>query len=597
MKMDKLRSRMWFDGDDLAGYATRGAVRKMGVPDDVFEARPVIGIANSYSEVATCNIHLRLLAEHVKRGVWRAGGFPLEFPAMSLSEPLAKPTTMLFRNLLAMEVEENIRSLPFDGVVLLSSCDKTTPGMLMGAASADVPAICLPGGPMIRGLYGSVELGTGTDIWRFWEEFQAGTISKEQWDDMQGCFSRSNGHCQVMGTASTMSVVVEALGMTLPGAAAIPAVDTRRLSIAEQTGRRIVEMATEDLRPTAILTRQAFENAIRILMAVGGSTNAIVHLAAIAGRVSVELPLTLFDEISQQTPMLANIRPSGAYLMEEFHAAGGVGALVTELLTDLNGDAMTVTGRSVRESFAGARSRNPEVIAAKDAPFQGAGTLTVLRGNLCPDGAILKSSAASASLARHRGPAVVFEDQRDLMRRIDDPDLDVDENSVLVLKNAGPVGAPGMPEWGHLPIPRKLLERGVRDMLRISDGRMSGTAYGTCVLHVAPESAVGGPLALVENGDTIELDVPARSLSLIVDDEVLAERRRRWTPPPAKFTRGYGRLYLEHVSQAPLGADFDFLRGGPGTDLEAYLPLREPLEEELVRESVATALQDRGASQ
>ncbi len=571
--MHRLRSREWFEGDDLAGYATRGAVRKMGVPDNVFEARPVIGVANSFSEVATCNIHLRVLADHVKRGVWRAGGFPMEFPAMSLSEPLAKPTTMLFRNLLAMEVEENIRSLPLDGVVLLSSCDKTTPGMLMGAASADIPAICLPGGPMIRGLYGSEELGTGTDIWRYWEEFQAGTISKDQWEDMQGCFSRSNGHCQVMGTASTMSVVVEALGMTLPGAAAIPAVDNRRLSMAEDTGRRIVEMATEDLRPSAILTREAFENAIRVLMSVGGSTNAIVHLCALAGRVGVDLPLTLFDEISQETPMLANVRPSGKYLMEDLHAAGGVGALLNELMPLLHENATTVTGRSVRDSSRQARIRNRDVIASIDAPFQGPGTLVVLFGNLCPDGAILKSSAASASLTKHRGRAVVFEDQRDLMRRVDNPDLDVEESSVLVLKNAGPIGAPGMPEWGHLPIPRKLLERGVRDMVRISDGRMSGTAYGTCILHVAPESAVGGPLALVENGDEIELDVAGRGLTLLVSDDELAERRRRWEPPTAKFSRGYGRLYLDHVSQAPAGADFDFLVGGPGEDLEPYRPL------------------------
>lgn len=579
MDLEKLRSRSWFAGDDLDGYATRGAVRKMGVAEDVFDPRPVIGIANSFSEVATCNVHLRTLAEHVKRGVWRAGGFPMEFPAMSLSEPLAKPTTMLFRNLLAMEVEENIRSLPLDGVVLLSSCDKTTPGMLMGAASANVPAICLTGGPMIRGMYGSEELGTGTDIWRFWEEFQAGTISKDQWEDMQGCFSRSNGHCQVMGTASTMAAVVEGLGMSLPGAAAVPAVDTRRLSMAEATGRRIVEMAIEDLRPAAILTREAFENAIRVLMSVGGSTNAIVHLCAIAGRVGVDLPLELFDEISQGTPMLANLKPSGTYLMEDLHAAGGVNALIHELMPLLHDQAVTVTGHTIREDSSDARVRNPEVIASLDTPFQAAGTLVVLYGNLCPDGAILKSSAASASLTTHQGRAVVFEDQRDLMRRIDDPELDVDENSVLVLRNAGPVGGPGMPEWGHLPIPAKLLEQGVRDMVRISDARMSGTAYGMCILHVAPESAVGGPLALVRNGDVIALDVPNRRLDLSVGAEELAERRRAWTPPTPKFTRGYGRLYLDHVSQAPQGADFDFLLGGPDTDLEPYRPIKATVED------------------
>jgi L-arabonate dehydrase len=567
-----LRSQRWFGGTDLNGFLHRAWMKAEGLADDAFQGRPVIGIANSWSEATNCNAHLRTVAEHVKRGVWRAGGFPIEFPVISLSEPLMKPTTMLFRNLMSMDVEECIRSLPFDGVVLLSGCDKTTPAMLMGAASADVPAIMVTGGPMLRGMFGTEEVGSGTDLWRYWDEYRAGRLDEESWCELESCFSRSAGHCMVMGTASTMASMAESLGMTLPGNAAIPAPDSRRLALAEATGKRIVEMVREDLRPSRIMTREAFENAIRVDMAIGGSTNAIVHLPAIAGRVRVPLPLSLFDKLSRETPFIANVRPSGKYLMEDFFYAGGLPAVLSQLLPLLHSGAPTVTGRSLAENVRGARVRNPDVIVPLDRPLGKEGGTVILHGNLCPDGAVLKQTAASPHLLRHRGRAVVFESKHDLMARVNDPALDVDETRVLVQKLGGPRGGPGMPEWGQLPIPEKLLRQGVKDMVRVSDARMSGTSYGTCVLHVAPESAVGGPLALVRNGDEIELDVPARRLVLHVSDEELARRRAAWTPPPPAFTRGYGRLYLDHVLQAPDGADFDFLRGGPGQDWPPYEP-------------------------
>jgi L-arabonate dehydrase len=568
----RLRSQHWFGGTDLNGFLHRAWIKAEGFSDDAFQGRPVIGIANSWSEATNCNAHLRTVAEHVKRGVWRAGGFPLEFPVISLSEPLMKPTTMLFRNLMSMDVEECIRSLPFDGVVLLSGCDKTTPAMLMGAASADLPAIMVTGGPMLRGMFGTEEVGSGTDLWRYWDEFRAGRLDEESWCELESCFSRSSGHCMVMGTASTMASMAESLGMTLPGNAAIPAPDSRRLALAEATGKRIVEMVAEDLRPSRILSHEAFENAIRVDMAIGGSTNAIVHLPAIAGRVGVPLPLSLFDRLSRETPFIANVRPSGKYLMEDFFYAGGLPAVLHQLLPLLHGEAPTVTGRSLAENVRGARVRNADVIVPLDRPLGREGGTVILQGNLCPDGAVLKQTAASPHLLRHRGRAVVFESKQDLMARVNDPALDVDETRVLVQKLGGPRGGPGMPEWGQLPIPEKLLRQGVKDMVRVSDARMSGTSYGTCVLHVAPESAVGGPLALVQNGDEIELDVPARRLVLHVPDVELARRRARWTPPPPAFTRGYGKLYLDHVLQAPDGADFDFLRGGPGRDWKPYEP-------------------------
>ncbi|HKS96906.1 MAG TPA: dihydroxy-acid dehydratase, partial [Terriglobia bacterium] len=471
--------------------------------------------------------------------------------------------TMLYRNLMAMDVEECIRAYPLDSVVLLSGCDKTTPAELMGAASADVPAIMVPGGPMLRGMWRGQAIGSGTDTRRAWHEKRAGQLTDEQWCEIEGCISRSAGHCMVMGTASTMTSIAEALGMTLPGSANIPAADSRRLAIAEQSGRRAVEMAREDLRPSRVMTRAAFENAIRVDMAIGGSTNAIIHLVAIAGRLGIDLPLERFDALSRTTPFITNIRPSGAYLMEDMYYAGGLPVVMKELGSLLELDAMTVSGKTVGENVASAQCFNRDVIKAIDQPLKPEGGTVILKGNLAPHGAVIKQSAASAQLVKHRGRAVVFESYDDLLERVDDPDLDVDESSVLVLKSAGPKGAPGMPEWGDMPIPAKLLKAGVRDMVRLSDARMSGTAYGTVVLHVSPESAVGGPLAVVKNGDSIELDVAARRLELLVPDHELKSRLAAWHPAKPHYGRGYGRMYLEHILQAHEGCDFDYLRALP----------------------------------
>jgi dihydroxy-acid dehydratase len=561
MTIPALRSRNWFGRKDLDGFVHRSWIKAEGFSDLMFDGRPVIGIANSWSELTNCNAHLRQVAEAVKRGVLSAGGFPLEFPTISLGEILMKPTTMLFRNLMAMDVEECIRAYPLDGVVLLSGCDKTTPAMLMGAASADVPAIMVTGGPMLRGKWGQEEIGSGTDVWRYWAERRAGRLSEEEWCEMESCMSRSAGHCMVMGTASTMASMAEALGMTLPGNAAIPAPDSRRLALAELSGRRIMEMVAEGLTPSRILSAPAFDNAIRADMAIGGSTNAIIHLVAIAGRAGVELPLERFDELSRTTPFLLNVRPSGKYLMEDFFYAGGLPVVLKELLPLLHRDALTVTGKSVAANVSGAVNHNEDVIRPLTMPIAGEGGTVILTGNLCPHGAVLKQSAASPHLLAHRGRAVVFEDHADLHARIDQPDLPVDETSILVLKRAGPRGAPGMPEWGAAPIPQKLLMKGVKDMVRISDARMSGTSYGTVVLHVSPEAEVGGPLGLVRDGDEIELDVPRRTLTLRVSDEELGRRRAAWKPRPPHFTRGYGKLFLDHVLQAHEGVDFDFLRG------------------------------------
>jgi dihydroxy-acid dehydratase len=561
MTIPALRSRNWFGRKDLDGFVHRSWIKAEGFSDLMFDGRPVIGIANSWSELTNCNAHLRQVAEAVKRGVLSAGGFPLEFPTISLGEILMKPTTMLFRNLMAMDVEECIRAYPLDGVVLLSGCDKTTPAMLMGAASADVPAIMVTGGPMLRGKWGQEEIGSGTDVWRYWAERRAGRLSEEEWCEMESCMSRSAGHCMVMGTASTMASMAEALGMTLPGNAAIPAPDSRRLALAELSGRRIMEMVAEGLTPSRILSAPAFDNAIRADMAIGGSTNAIIHLVAIAGRAGVELPLDRFDELSRTTPFLLNVRPSGKYLMEDFFYAGGLPVVLKELLPLLHRDALTVTGKSVAANVSGAVNHNEDVIRPLTMPIAGEGGTVILTGNLCPHGAVLKQSAASPHLLAHRGRAVVFEDHADLHARIDQPDLPVDETSILVLKRAGPRGAPGMPEWGAAPIPQKLLMKGVKDMVRISDARMSGTSYGTVVLHVSPEAEVGGPLGLVRDGDEIELDVPRRTLTLRVSDEELGRRRAAWKPRPPHFTRGYGKLFLDHVLQAHEGVDFDFLRG------------------------------------
>ncbi len=569
MTAQPLRSRNWFGRADLDGFAHRSWLKSEGFSDHVFDGLPVIGIANSWSELTNCNAHLRQVAEAVKRGVWSAGGFPLEFPTISLGEVLMKPTTMMFRNLMAMDVEECIRAYPLDAVVLLSGCDKTTPAMLMGAASADVPAIMVTGGPMLRGTWRAEELGSGTDLWRLWGDRRAGRLTDEELCEAESCMSRSSGHCMVMGTASTMASMMEALGMTLPGNAAIPAPDSRRLALAELSGRRAVEMARAGgPRPSEILTARAFDNAIRADMAIGGSTNAIVHLVAVAGRVGVPLPLARFDELSKTTPLLANLRPSGKYLMEDFFYAGGLPVVLRELLPLLHGDAPTVNGRSLADNVGDARCWNEDVIRPLAMPLAREGGTVILFGNLCPEGAVLKQSAASPHLLTHRGRAVVFEDHDDLHRRIDDPALPIDESSVLVLKHVGPKGAPGMPEWGAAPIPARLLKQGVKDMVRISDARMSGTSYGTVVLHVAPESAIGGPLALVQDGDEIELDVPRRRLTLRVDEGELARRRAAWTPRPPRFSRGYARLFLDHVLQANEGCDFDFLRGRTPVRLE-----------------------------
>lgn len=556
----KLRSHDWLGENDLRGMSARAYLRAEGFTDHAFGGKPVIGVCNSWSELTTCNAHLRQVAEAVKRGVWEAGGFPLEFPTISLGEVLMKPTTMLFRNLMAMDVEECIRAYPLDAVVLLCGCDKTTPAQLMGAASADVPAIVVPGGPMLSSHWRGELLGSGTDTRRLWHDKRAGRVTDEQWCEVESCISRSAGHCMVMGTASTMTSMAEALGMTLPGCANIPAADSRRLAIAEESGRRAVGMALERLTPSKILTAEAFDNAITTDMAIGGSTNAIIHLVAIAGRVGIPLPLRKFDEISRKTPFIANIRPSGKYLMEDLYYAGGLPAVMKELLPLLHSGALTVTGKSITENVAGAEIFNSEVIHPAAKPLYPQGGTVILNGNLAPNGAVIKQTAASAQLEKHKGRAVVFESQADLVARIDDPKLDVDESCVLVLKGAGPKGAPGMPEWGDMPIPGKLLEAGVRDMVRISDARMSGTAYGTVVLHVSPESAAGSPLAIVKNGDEIELDVARRRLELLVPDSEIKRRLDAWRPPKPHFTRGYGKLFIERILQAHEGCDFDFLR-------------------------------------
>ena len=549
------------DRRDLDGFLHRSWLKSSGVTDQAFRGKPLIGICNSWSELVNCNVHLRGLAESVKRGVLQAGGFPLEFPVMSLGESLMKPTTMLYRNLMAMDVEESIRAYPLDGVVLLTGCDKTNPASILGAASANIPSIVVTGGPMLNGHWRGYELGSCSDCWHYNEEFRAGRITEEEFVEIENSISRSNGHCMTMGTASTMACVTEGLGLTLTGGAAIPAVDSRRSHLAEQAGRAIVDLVERDIKPSDILTREAFENAIRVLHAISGSTNAILHLVAYAGRVGVDLPLQLFDDLCRTTPWLVDLKPAGRFLMEDFFYAGGLPAVMAQIAELLHLDALTVSGRTVGENIAGAEIVNTDVIRPAESPLDEGGSLAVLRGSLCPDGAVMKISAADPGLLQHEGRALVFEDIHDLAGRVDDPDLDCDETSVMVLRNAGPVGAPGMPEWGHLPIPAKLLKRGVADLLRISDARMSGTSYGAVVLHVAPESAIGGPLALVQDGDVIRLDIESRQLDLLVDEAELAARRAAWTPPPLKDERGYRRLHQDHVLQANEGCDLDFLRG------------------------------------
>ncbi|MBV8999503.1 MAG: dihydroxy-acid dehydratase [Solirubrobacterales bacterium] len=569
------RSSEWLDRHDLDGFLHRSWLKASGVTDDAFRGRPVIGICNSWSELVNCNVHLRSLAEAVKRGVLQAGGFPREFPVMSLGESLMKPTTMLYRNLMSMDVEESIRSYPLDGVVLLTGCDKTNPASILGACSANVPTIVVTGGPMLNGHWRGKELGSCSDCWHYHQELRGGRISEGEFTEIENSMSRSNGHCMTMGTASTMACMTEALGLTLPGGAAIPAVDSRRAHIAEAAGRQIVELVGRDLLPSDILSREAFENAIRALHAISGSTNAIIHLIAFAGRLGLDLPLSLFDELSRTTPWLVNLKPAGVHLMEDFYYAGGLPAVLEQIRDLLHPDALTVTGRTIGENLDSTPGEiiDERVIRPRGNPLDEGGSLVVLRGNLCPDGAVMKISAADRRLLHHEGRAIVFDDIHDLAARVDDPELEVDADSVMVLRNAGPVGAPGMPEWGHLPIPAKLLRQGVTDLLRISDARMSGTSYGAVVLHVAPESAIGGPLALVRNGDRIRLDVQARTLEIVIDDPELERRRNAWTRPSPKDERGYRRLYEEHVLQANEGCDLDFLRGGSPVvaDVVTYL--------------------------
>ncbi len=543
----------------MAGFGHRSRMKQVGYRQEDFAGKPVIAIVNTWSEINPCHYHLRERAEAVKRGVWQRGGFPVEIPAFSITETYMKPSPMLYRNLLAMETEEALRSLPVDGAVLMGGCDKTTPGLLMGAISMDIPAIYLPAGPMLRGNWKGQPLGSGTDVRKFWFERCAGTISEADWNSMENAIARSPGFCMTMGTASTMTAIAEALGMTLPGASSIPAADSNHPRMAISCGERIVQMVWEDLKPSEILGRKAFENAIAVDMAIGGSTNAIIHLVALAGRCGLKLELPEFEQISERVPVLANIRPSGAFLMEDFYYAGGLRALMAEMRDLLWLDCVTVNGRTIGENLGDAKPINSEVIRPRELPLAPSGGTTILYGSLAPDGAVIKTSAADPRLLKHVGPAVVFKSRQDLEERIDREDLEVTEDSVLLLQNAGPLGGPGMPEWGMLPIPKKLLQKGVRDMVRISDARMSGTAYGTCVLHVSPESYVGGPLAFVQDGDLISLDAANRRLDLLVTQTELESRRSKWVKPSPKYERGYGALYLERVTQAHLGCDFDFL--------------------------------------
>ena len=565
-KKDGLRSIKWFGRDDIYGFIYRSWMKNKGIPHDQFDGRPVIGICNTWSELVPCNSHFRVIAQHVRDGVLEAGGFPLEFPVMSLGETLLRPTAMLYRNLASMDVEESIRGNPLDGVVLLVGCDKTTPALLMGASSVDLPTIAVSGGPMLSGKYRGTDIGSGTNTWSMSEDLRAGKITRDEFHEAESCMHRSHGHCMTMGTASTMASMVEALGVGMPGNAAIPAVDARRYVLAREAGRRAVQMVKEKLTLSKVLTRQAFENAIRVNAAIGGSTNAVIHLIAIARRIGVDLKLEDWDKFGRGIHTLVNLMPNGKYLMEDFYYAGGLPAVIRELGRNdkLHKDALTINGKSIWQNNKDAPCYNRDVIHTFDKPFKKNTGIAVLRGNLCPDGAIIKPSAATPKLMKHKGRAVVFENIEDFHTRIDDPKLDIDADCVMVLKNCGPKGYPGMAEVGNMPLPPNLLKKGVTDMVRISDARMSGTAYGTVVLHAAPEAAAGGTLALVENGDMVELDVANRRLQLLVSDEELAKRRKKWKAPKPPLTRGYWKLYIDHVLQANEGADLDFLVGKSG---------------------------------
>jgi dihydroxy-acid dehydratase len=567
-----LRSHRWFGVEDLRAFGHRSRTAQMGYDRSDYAGKPVIAIINTWSDINHCHTHFRQRAEEVKRGVWQAGGFPLEMPAMALAETMQKPTTMLYRNFLAMETEELLRSYPVDGCVLMGGCDKTTPALIMGATSMNLPAIYLPAGPMLNSHWRDQTLGSGSDTWKYWDELRAGRITAGDWKEIEDSIARSPGTCMTMGTAATMMSLAEALGFTLPGYASIPAPDSNHARMATLTGKRVVEMVWEDLKPRDFLSRGSFDNAITTLMAMGGSTNAIVHLVAMAGRAGLAFPLERYNEISAKTPVIANVRPSGKqYLMEDFYYAGGLRAMLEELRDLLDLSARTVNGKTLGENIEGAKVWNPDVILPRGKPLQASGGIVMLRGSLAPDGAVIKTSAADPKLLKHTGRAVVFEDYNDMAARIDRDDLDVDASCVLVLKNAGPLGGPGFPEWGMLPMPKKLVQQGVKDMVRLSDGRMSGTSYGTCILHVAPEAYVGGPLALVRNGDLIELDVERKILDLKIPDAELARRKAAWQRPPPKYERSYGAIFSRHVKQANEGCDFDFLEGtAPTADPEIH---------------------------
>ena len=561
---ESLRSHRWYGPDDLRSFGHRSRTKQMGLHRDEFVGKPVIGIINTWNEMNTCHTHFPQRVQDVKRGVLSAGGFPVELPAMSLGEQLMKPTAMMYRNFLAMEVEELLRSYPIDGAVLMGGCDKTTPGVLLGTISMNLPCIYVPGGAMLRGHWHGETLGSGTDAWKYWDERRSGKLDTKSWFEIEDGIARSAGTCMTMGTAATMMSMADALGMSLPGASSIPAVDSNHNRMVSLSGRRAVDLVWQDIKPTDILTEQAFENAIKVQMAIGGSTNAIIHLTALARRAGVPLDLEIFDRISQGIPLLANIKPSGKYVMEDFYYAGGLTALMKRLEESLNLETVTINGKTLHDNLEGTEVFNEDVIRPLENPVSTAGGTAVLRGSLAPDGAVIKPTAAEERLWKHRGSAVVFKNIRDLKARVDSEDLKVTADSVLVLQNAGPVGGPGMPEWGQLPIPKKLLNQGVRDVIRISDARMSGTSYGACVLHVSPEAALGGPLGLVKDGDEIELDVEKRRLDLLVSQSELDTRRRRWEPPESKASRGYAKLYADHVTQAHEGCDFDFLQGTPG---------------------------------
>ena len=563
-KPEELRSHRWYGVQDLRSFGHRSRTAQMGYHRSDYAGKPVIAIINTWSDINPCHTHFKQRVEEIKRGIWQAGGFPVEMPAISLSEPMQKPTTMLYRNLLAMETEELLRSYPADGCVLMGGCDKTTPALIMGAISMNLPTIFMPAGPMLSGDYKGGVIGSGSDTWKYWAELRAGNITQQDWQEVEDGIARSPGHCMTMGTASTLTSAAEALGLTLPGAASIPAPDSRHAQMATLTGKRIVDMVWDDIKPSDILTKASFDNAVTTVLALGGSTNSIVHLVAMARRAGVDLNIDQFDAMARKTPVLANLRPSGKFLMEDFYYAGGLRALLTQLGDVktgglLDGSAKTIMGTTLGDNIAGAKVYNDDVIRPMSNPLVPKDGLAVLYGNIAPGGAIIKPAAMEAKFYKHAGKAVVFKDYNDMNARIDAPELDVTADSVIVLQSAGPQGAPGMPEWGQLPIPQKLLKQGVRDMLRISDARMSGTSYGACVLHVTPESHVGGPLALVQDGDLITLDIEARSISMAVSDAELTKRRSAWLPPIPKFSRGYGALYLKHIQQADKGCDFDFL--------------------------------------